>query len=82
MLSERYSNIINQNSPLNFMQEQVHNDWMILITSPCVEARIVGGPVDTRRDTRWNRYGMWLATETKHFHQYRLYRCYMVTRKV
>ena len=39
-------------SPLNLMQEQVHNDCIMLITSPCMEARMVGGPVDTSRVTR------------------------------
>ena len=43
---------IQEDSPLNLIQVQVQSDWIILITSPCMDARMVGGPVDTRRDTR------------------------------
>ena len=43
---------IQGDSPLNLIQVQVQSDWIILITRPCMEARMVGGPVDTRRDTR------------------------------
>ena len=43
---------IQEDSPLNLIQVQVQSDWIILITRPCMEARMVGGPVDTRRDTR------------------------------
>lgn len=50
---------------LNLMQVQVHSEWMMLIRRPWIEARMVGGPVDTRSVIRWNKYGMWLATKTK-----------------
>lgn len=63
--SELPENLLNTHSPLNFIQEQVQSDWIMLITSPWIEARIVGGPVETRRVTRWNRYGIWLATGKK-----------------
>ena len=42
----------NSHSPLNLIQEQVQRDWIMLITSPWIEARMVGGPVETRRVTR------------------------------
>ena len=45
------------NSPLKLSCEQVHREWMMLMTRPWVEARRERGPVDTSRVTTWNRNG-------------------------
>lgn len=53
------------NSPEKCSCEHVHNEWMMLMTRPCVEARKDNGPVDTNKVTMWNKNGKWLATEMK-----------------
>jgi len=49
--------------PLNVSCEHVHNEWMMLMTRPCVDACSDRGPVQTSRVTMWNNIGRWDATE-------------------
>jgi len=63
--SKRMKNYIKMNqcvrrggaSPLKLSCEQVHSEWMMLMTRPWVEARSDSGPVATSSVTTWNRYG-------------------------
>lgn len=58
-------NIQSKSSPLKLSCEQVHREWMMLITKPWVEALRDSGPVATSRVTTWNRYGRWAATSSE-----------------
>lgn len=51
--------------PLNLSCEHVQREWMMLMTSPWMEALRASGPVETSIVMMWNRAGRLLATEKK-----------------
>lgn len=51
-----------KHSPEKLGELQVQSEWMMLMTSPCVAARMDTVPEHTRNVTVWNRYGRWRAT--------------------